>query len=215
MLQMPKQKIIKFIIFQGPWCWKQDPNAKKRTLMLKNSTDAKIQGCRGWVPYYCSGTPMLKKGTLMLKKQPCGFIYIDRGLTEQRLNLVHDRGLGSSHEQGATQCYQAFLVFTFALRLCWDKPHKCSHEVLSQCYQTKRMHVSQQAIVNWFGTGLSELAKHDHRMHVLSLSLSLSVCLSLCLCLSLSVSLSLSLSAIHSCHNKGQQQAHPPVEDWY
>ena len=38
---------------------------------------------------------MLKKGT-HAKKLPHGFIYIDRALTEQRLNLVHDRGIGSS-----------------------------------------------------------------------------------------------------------------------
>ncbi len=30
------------------------------------------------------------------KKWPRGFIYIDRAQTEQRLNLIHDRGLGSS-----------------------------------------------------------------------------------------------------------------------
>ncbi len=29
----------------------------------------------------------------MLKKQPRGFIYVDRAQTEQQLNLVHDRGI--------------------------------------------------------------------------------------------------------------------------
>ncbi len=40
--------------------------------------------------------PNAKKGDPDAKKRLRGFIYVDRAQTEQTLNLVHDRGLGSS-----------------------------------------------------------------------------------------------------------------------
>ena len=40
--------------------------------------------------------PDAKKGTLMLKNDHVVFVYVNRAQTEQSLNPVHDRGLGSS-----------------------------------------------------------------------------------------------------------------------
>ena len=37
-----------------------------------------------------------KKGTPMLKNDHAVFVYVNRAQTEQSLNPVHDRGLGSS-----------------------------------------------------------------------------------------------------------------------
>ncbi len=82
MLQIPKQIIFFFHVFGGPDAKIRDTDAKKRTPMLKNSTNAKIQGCRGVGSLLLLRTQMLKKGDPNAKKDHVALFT----LTELRQN---------------------------------------------------------------------------------------------------------------------------------